>query len=190
MKKLPLVLTPFQCGQLCREITNLKHRTMITLMYEGALRLSELSNIRIEHVKDGEIFIQEGKGAKDRLVPVTARTMQLLREYWKRYRPGVGRAYLFPSKSSKDRPYATRTLQYEVAKAAHRANIGRHVNCHLLRHSRATHLLNAGMNLYDLSVILGHARITTTSIYLHTATEHLKDVARQMDEIIFKAAGN
>jgi len=170
--KIPQVLTAGECGQICWELRNIKHRAMVMLMYDGALRLSEVCNMQVKHVdgKLSQVFIEQSKGAKDRYVPIQPGTLNLLRDYWKKYRP---HGFLFWSESQYMVPYASRTLQYLVGKAAVKA-LHKHVNCHLLRHSRATHLLNAGMSIYDLSTFLGHANIETTTVYLHTATERLR----------------
>lgn len=181
---LPHVLTPAECGKLCRGIRNLKHRAMVQLMYEGALRLNEVCTIRVKHLSAGQLFIEDSKGAKDRIVPVSDGTMHVLREYWQRYQPGTGMAYLFRSESAYGKGFAPRTLQNIIARAAVVSGIGRHVNPHLLRHSRATHWINAGMDIYHVAMLLGHASVSTTQIYLHTAVERLFQVTEEVNNII------
>lgn len=191
-RRLPDVLTQLQCQKLSRSLGNLKHRTLVALLYECALRLGEACTLQVHHV-DGankRIRIENSKGAKDRYVPLTDYMLDTLRLYWKTYCPGTGDAFLFPSDSDRTAPFAHRSLQRLVGEAGATAYICKKVYPHLLRHSRATHLIDAGMDIYDLSLMLGHSDIRTTTIYLHTAIDHLHDVNQIADQRIREKASH
>ena len=164
-KQLPVVMSVEEVERLVRSLANIKHRTMLQVLYSTGLRVSELVGLRIGDIDSGRstITVRHGKGAKDRQVPLSPTLLQLLREYWKLYRPAE---FLFENGRSGAR-MSERTVQavFEQAKAA--SGINKKVSAHTLRHSCATHLLEAGTDLVSIRNQLGHSNISTTTIYLH-----------------------
>jgi len=118
-----------------------------------------------------------GKGKKERHVPLSPRLLKELRIYWKQYRPTI---YLFPGKRP-EKTYADTSIQKAIREAARRAGIKKRVHPHVLRHSYATGLLEAGVDLLTISKLLGHASFTTTMIYLHCRREHLLSIPSPLD---------
>jgi len=167
-KKLPVVLSQKEVKKILEGIANTKHRTFISLIYSCGLRLSELTNLKITDIDSTrmQIRIRAGKGAKDRYVMLSETILQMLREYWKTYRP---KEYLFEG-ATKGKAIAHRTVQKAFADAVERAGIKKRPCVHTLRHSFATHLLEEGANLLEIQKLLGHSDIKTTMIYLHLQT--------------------
>ncbi len=124
-----------------------------------------------------QLLVAHGKGAKERLVPLSPRLLQALRTYWKKYRPAT---YLFPGKTP-DRPYAATSIQKAIKASAQRAGIRKSVHPHVLRHSYATGLLEAGVDILTISRLLGHASFATTMIYLHVRRPHLESTPSPLD---------
>jgi len=184
-KKLPVVLSRDEVHAILSNLELLRYRACLTTIYACGLRVSEGINLRIEHIDSARGFIHvqgsKGKmGKKDRYVPLPKNTLQLLRQQWKSHRNKV---WLFPSAghSGKDMPYATRPVSKSSAQSAFRkalktAGISKKATVHSLRHSWATHLLEAGVNLRLIQVWLGHKSPSTTSIYTHL-TEKAKTMA-------------
>ena len=132
--------------------------------------------------------VTHGKGGVDRDVPLSPRLLETLREYWRWMRP---KTYLFPGTEKgwrTDRPITAKMIWAAVDFAAKRAGITKHVSPHLLRHSYATHQLEAGMDLKTLQVLLGHDDLATTSRYLHLSKKHLQAVSTPLDRIGMKPA--
>ena len=184
-KKLPVVLSRDEVRAILSTLELLRYRVCLTTIYACGLRVSEGINLRIEHIDSarGFIHVQASKGMmgkKDRYVPLPKKTLQLLRQQWKSHRNKV---WLFPSAghSGKDMPYATRPISKSSVNSAFRkalktAGISKKATVHSLRHSWATHLLEAGVNLRLIQVWLGHKSPSTTSIYTHL-TEKAKTMA-------------
>lgn len=178
-KKLPTVLSRQEVDDLLRCTPNLKHRTFLMTLYAAGLRLSECSNLQITDIdsKRMQLRVACGKGAKERHVPLSPRLLKALRAYWKAHRPPT---FLFPGKTS-DQPYAATSIQKAIKTSAKRANIKKRVHPHVLRHSYATGLLEAGLDILTISRLLGHASFATTMIYLHVRREHLESVPSPLD---------
>jgi integrase len=184
-KKLPVVLSRDEVRAILSNLELLRYRVCLTTIYACGLRVSEGINLRIEHIDSARGFIHvqgsKGKmGKKDRYVPLPKKTLQLLRQQWKSHRNKV---WLFPSAghSGKDMPCATRPISKSSVNSAFRkalktAGISKKATVHSLRHSWATHLLEAGVNLRLIQVWLGHKSPSTTSIYTHL-TEKAKTMA-------------
>jgi len=171
-KKLPVVLSQREAGRLLGAIDNMKHLTMVLLGYSGGLRISEIANVEIKDI-DSErmvINIRQGKGRKDRVVPLSPTLLEIARQHWLIDRP---RKFLFPGHIP-SRPISTSTIGHVVKKAAKSARIKKAVTAHTLRHSFATHHLEAGTDLCTLQMMMGHSSLKTTSIYLHVSTEKLR----------------
>ena len=180
-KKLPIILSLDELVRFFKAVTNLKHRAILMTTYAAGLRLSEVRHLRVDDIDSQRmvIRIRQAKGHKDRYVMLSPRLLAILRQYWKAVRP---RNYLFPG-ADPDRPINPRTVQ-EVCKAALRAaGIKKKVTVHTLRHSFATHLLEAGTDLRTIQILLGHQNLGTTARYLHISTAALKATHSPLDAL-------
>lgn len=178
-KKLPVVLSMQEVQSLLGSVDNLKHRAILTTVYSGGLRLGEATKLRVSDI-DGKrmtILVQQGKGNKDRYTVLGHKTLDLLRLYYKTYRPVQ---WLFPSKDS-DQPLSGSSVQRVFKKALHQAGIKKKASVHTLRHSFATHLLESGTDLYHIQRLLGHTTAKTTSVYLHITGRDLAKVKSPID---------
>jgi site-specific recombinase XerD len=148
-------------------------------LYSTGLRLSEAANLRIEDIDSGrtQLRVTRGKGSKERIVPLSPRLLTELRIYWTEYRPTL---YLFPGKTP-SRPYAATSIQKAIKAAARRAKILKTVTPHVMRHSYATGLLEAGVDILTISRLLGHASFVTTMVYLHVRQPHLESTPSPLD---------
>jgi len=166
--KLPVVLSQKEVKQILDSITNLKHRTFISLIYSCGLRLDELCNLKVTDIDSTrmQIHIRLGKGAKDRYVMLSKKILLMLREYWKCYRP---KEYLFEG-ATRGKAISRRTVQQAFHAAVIKSKIKKRPCIHTLRHSFATHLLENGVNLIAIQKLLGHNSIKTTVNYTHLQT--------------------
>jgi site-specific recombinase XerD len=188
-RKLPEVLTMEDVWKLITSTNNLKHRLILMTAYSAGLRAGEISNLKPEHIDSKRMLIKVmGKGKKDRYTLLSRRLLAELRSYYRKHRP---RSYLFPSsfRKKKDRPLCYETIRSVYEKARKRAGIKRGVGIHTLRHSFATHLLEAGYDIRKIQILMGHARLSTTIIYLHVSRETLSKVPSPLDLIDHKHAG-
>ena len=178
-RRLPTVLAVDEVNALLRCTKNLKQRTFLMTLYSGGLRLSEAANLRIPHIDSSrmQLNVAAGKGDKQRLVPLSPRLLTELRTYWKQYQPTD---YLFPGKTP-DRPYASPSIQKAIKAAAKQAGIKKNVTPHVLRHSYATGLLEAGVDILTISRLLGHASFATTMLYLHVRQVHMGSTPSPLD---------
>ena len=178
-KTLPVVLGRQEVDELLRCTKNHKQRMFLTTLYATGMRFSEAANLRIVDIDSQrmQIRITQGKGAKQRQVPLSPRLLTELREYWIQYRPI---SLLFPGKMS-DKQYCDTSIQKAIKASAQLANIKKDVTPHTLRHSYATGLLEAGVDLLTISRLLGHASFATTMIYLHCRQEHLHSAPSPLD---------
>jgi site-specific recombinase XerD len=134
------------------------------------------------------IRVERGKGGAGRDLPLSPALLETLREYWRWKKP---RTYLFPSsegKRGKDRPISDKTVWYACTEAARHAGITKHVTPHTLRHSWATHLLEAGTDLRTIQILLGHGDLETTAKYLHLSQRHLQAVANPLETLLLSSA--
>jgi site-specific recombinase XerD len=181
--RLPTVLSPSEVSVLLAAIGRLKHRAMVMLAYGAGLRVSEVCRLEFRDVdaKRMLLHIRDGKGGRDRYVMLSPVLLRTLRAYAKQSR--VRGPYLFPS-ARKTRDVLTRVaLHKAITHAAKRADISKRVTPHTLRHSFATHALEAGMDLRTLQVLLGHARISTTTTYLHVAASRVQALESPLDRL-------
>lgn len=178
-KTLPVVLSRNEIDRLIQCTPNLKHRTFLMTLYSAGLRFSEAANLRLPDIDSDRMMLRVacGKGKKERLVPLSPRLLKELRVYWKAYKPAD---LLFPGKRP-DKTYADTSIQKAMKVAAVKAGIKKRVYPHVLRHSYATGLLEAGVDLLTISKLLGHASFVTTMIYLHCRREHLHSVPSPLD---------
>jgi site-specific recombinase XerD len=171
------------------ETNNLKHRMILMTTYSGGLRASETINLKPGDIDNKTMLIKvKGKGKKERYTLLSNRLLVELRSYYRKYRP---KTYLFPSsfKKKKDQPLSYETIREVYEKAREKAGIKRGAGIHTLRHSFATHLLEAGYDIRKIQVLMGHARLTTTMIYLHVSRNTLSKIPSPLDLIDTKHAG-
>jgi integrase/recombinase XerD len=154
---------------------------MLSLIYACGLRRSELLNLKISDVdsKRRVLLIRNSKGYKDRQVPISDKTIGMLREYYKSYKP---RIWLFEGQTV-GKKYSERSLEQVLKHALEKANISKPVTLHWLRHSYATHLLEAGTDLRYIQELLGHKNSKTTEIYTHVSQKSLQKIKSPFDDL-------
>jgi site-specific recombinase XerD len=163
---------------------NRKHRALFMTTYAAGLRVSETCHLKVKDLLSDrfQIRIVQGKGKKDRYSLLSPRLLEELRDYWRLYRPHY---WLFPSRVDPQQALTTDSVRHAFAAALKRAGLPERGGIHSLRHSFATHLLEAGVDLLTLQRLLGHSRLTTTAIYLHVRRERLTQVSGALDLIGF-----
>lgn len=185
---LPEILSREEITRLFAAAAHLKSRTFLMLAYGSGLRLSELCHLRVQHIDSHPdrmcIRVEQGKGGKDRYVPLSEDVLHLLRTWWHSAHP---RAWLFAGVRDASQPLNAVNAQrwYHQARAA--AGITKRGGIHSLRHAYATHLLEAGVDLYSLQQWLGHNHVSTTTRYLHLARPEAPDGARHQPLALLSA---
>jgi len=183
-KRLPTVLSPDELRRLFDVVArHPKHKALLLTLYGAGLRISEALNLRPADIDAQRMFIhvRGGKGNKDRLVKLSPQLLAVLRDYWRQCRPSGG--WLFGQDRRPERAMDCATAERMVARAARRAGITRRVSPHTLRHSYATHLLEAGVDLRSIQMLLGHANLKTTARYTHVSDQHLRSVVSPLDRL-------
>lgn len=177
-RKLPDVLSIEEIKQVIDCIENLKHKTIISLIYSCGLRISECVNIKISDIDSKRMMIKiaESKGNKDRYVPISNKMLLLLREYYKQYRP---KEFLFEGKEQKF--YSVRSIQSILKSALAKTKIKKSISVHSLRHSYATHLLEQGTDISIIQKLLGHKDIKTTLLYTQISKTQLTKINNPFD---------
>jgi len=180
-KLLPNVLSKEEIKLILQALSNLKHRAMLSLIYSCGLRRSELLNMRLKDIDSNRhlLIIRQSKGRKDRIAPLSEKTLQLLRDYFAAYKP---KEWLFEGQSGKGQ-YDESSLVSVLRQALERSKINKPVTLHWLRHSYATHLLESGTDLRYIQEILGHSRSSTTEIYTHVSTKGIQKVISPFDTL-------
>lgn len=180
-KRLPNVLSKEEVKLILNSLVNIKHQTMLSLIYSCGLRSGELLSIKPNQIdsKRNILLVHQSKGKKDRIVPLSNKTIEMLRRYYLMYRPTT---YLFEGQN-KGEKYDERSLQKVIKKAVFLAKINKPVTLHWLRHSYATHLLEAGTDLRYIQEILGHSSSRTTEIYTHVSTKNLQQIKSPFDDL-------
>jgi integrase/recombinase XerD len=187
-RRLPVVLSPEEVTRMIESAWNLTHRTILMILYGTGMRRSEVSMLKVSDI-DSErmvIHIQQGKGSRDRDVPMTAKLLEALREYWRWKRPKI---YLFPSTEGHrgvEEPISDKTVWHACKQAARRAGITKRIGPHTLRHSFATHLMEAGTDLRTIQLLMGHAHLEHTTLYLHLSHRHLHAAINPLDQLTIK----
>jgi integrase/recombinase XerD len=168
-RRLPVVLSRDEVQRLFATVTNLKQKALFMVAYDAGLRLCEILNLRLADIDSQRMVIRvrQGKGKKDRYARLTPGLLELLREYWRAYHP---KTLLFPGAQPNKR-YDPATPGHLLKKVCRRAGITKRVSMHTLRHSFATHLLEAGANLRLIQQLLGHESIKTTALYTHVSRQ-------------------
>ena len=179
--KLPNVLSKEEVKAILQAPVNLKHRCMLSLIYACGLRRSELLNLKPNDVdsKRHILIILNSKGKKDRIVPISDKLIEMLREYYKVYRP---RIWLFEGQTPGD-PYSEASLAKVLKNACDKACVRKPVTLHWLRHSYATHLLENGTDLRYIQELLGHKSSKTTEIYTHVSEKSLQKIISPFDTL-------
>lgn len=179
-KPLPVVLSKDEIKNIIYTIKNLKHRTIISLIYSAGLRVGEVINLKINEIDSKRMVIQinNSKGNKDRVVRLSQNILELLREYFKYYKP---KEYLFEGQDGGR--YTASSIRKIFYTAVEKAKINKKVKVHTLRHSFATHLLENGTDLRYIQMILGHRSSKTTEIYTHVAYSNILNIESPFDSL-------
>jgi integrase/recombinase XerD len=179
--KLPNVLSKDEIKAILQSPKNVKHKTMLSLIYACGLRRRELLWLKPNDVDSsrGLLTIRNSKGRKDRMVPISDRTIGMLKEYYKLYRPKV---WLFEGQEPGER-YSEASLSKVLKVALEATKIHKPATLHWLRHSYATHLLEAGTDLRYIQELLGHKSSRTTEIYTHVSQSSLQKVKSPFDDM-------
>ena len=180
-RRHPVVLSPEEVVRLLQAIRNLKHRTVAMVLYGAGLRISEALKLQLRDVDSTRMVltVRHGKGDQDRQVALSPVLLEALRVYWRAYRPPT---WLFPGRA-KDHPLHTSAIQRVLKAARMRAGIKKPATPHTLRHSYATHLMEAGTDLRVIQTLLGHRSLKTTAIYTHVATERVRATRSPLDAL-------
>jgi len=179
-KSLPVVLTQREVEQVLAAFDSIKYRALFMTIYGTGMRISEACALKIEHIESsrGVIRIEQAKGRRDRYVMLPARLLPMLRVYWKHERP-TG-PWLFPGAKS-GRHITEDAARRALAKAVVKSGVTKAVWPHLLRHSFATHLLEAGADIRVIQVLLGHSSIRTTALYTQVSRRHVARTKSPLD---------
>ncbi len=179
-KKLPVILSEEETARILLSPRNLKHRTILTVIYPAGLRLSELLNLKISDIDFNRMLIHvvSGKGKKDRYTILSPKLTDMLEKYIYAYRPSE---YLFEGQSGGR--YSPKSVQNIMKRAVLNAGITKHATVHSLRHSFATHLLENGTDLRYIQELLGHASSRTTEIYTHVSKKSIGRIKSPLDNL-------
>jgi integrase/recombinase XerD len=183
-RKLPNILSQEEVTRLINAGSDLFQRTLLMVLYGTGMRRSEIVRLKISDIDSQRMVIHvvNGKGGKDRDLPLSPALLEALRTYWRWLKP---RIYLFPSRMHRDqeRPISDKTVWHACTQAAKKAGIRKKTSPHLIRHSWATHLLEAGTDLRTIQLLLGHEDLEVTARYLHLSQQHLHQVANPFEEL-------
>ena len=180
-QRVPVTLSVEEVSRLLAAVPNLRDRTAMEIAYGCGLRLGEVLHLKPADIDSGRMVLRvdQGKWKKDRYVMLGAALLETLRAYWKRYRPKL---WLFPGQDPR-RPVHPTMIQRAFIQAKREARIGKPVSFHSLRHSFATHLLEAGVNVRTIQALLGHRSLGTTQRYTHVAGDYLKRTRSPLDSL-------
>lgn len=180
-KALPCVLSAEEVAQLMDVARPGRERMLLRTTYACGLRLSEVLDLQVADIDSSRmlVHVRQAKGNKDRLVPLSARLLAELRDYWRRYRP---MPWLFGNVTQRG-PICAGTVQRQMQRTRARAGITKPATMHTLRHSYATHMLEAGVPVTTLQRILGHRQLATTALYLHLRSDHLRQLPSLLDRL-------
>jgi len=181
--QLPKVISEGEVAQIINACANIKHKAMLAMIYSAGLRRGELLGLKIKDIDSKRmiISIRQGKGMKDRNVPLSQVVLEMLREYYKKYKP---MEYLFEGQGGGQ--YSERSIELVLKKAVRDAGIEKNINLHMLRHSYATHLMEAGTHLRYIQELLGHKSARTTQIYTHVSNLEISKIGSPIDKLNIK----
>jgi site-specific recombinase XerD len=185
-RTLPSVLTREEVTRFLAAALPGRDRALLETAYACGLRLRELLGLRVADVDSARmvLHVRQGKGKKDRLVPVSPQVLEVLRGYWREHHSTT---WLFVGLKP-DAALTDGTVQRICRRTAQRAGLSKRIHPHTLRHSFATHLLEAGVDLLSVQAILGHSHFNTTAKYLHISQRRLQDLPRILDGLIAPTA--
>lgn len=191
-RRLPTVLSREEVSRLINAAGTLFRRTLLMTLYGTGMRRSELAHLKVGDIDSQRMIIRvvAGKRSKDRDLPLSPALLETLREYWRWRKPKL---YLFPTRTLArrfDQPISDKTVWIACSEAARQAGIKKRVTPHTLRHSWATHLLEAGTDLRTIQVLLGHGDLETTAQYLHLSQRHLQAVVNPLDGLALASSEN
>ena len=183
--RLPVVLSPDEVQRLIGSAKNLYHRTLLMTLYGAGLRRSEACQLKVRDIDSQRMVlrVEQGKGGRDREIPLSPTLLTALRQYYRWMRP---KTYLFPGTHHgwrADAPITTKVIWEAVRLAARKAGIDKRVTPHTLRHTYATHLLEAGADLRTIQLLLGHADLSHTTVYLHLSRRHLHAAPNPLEQL-------
>lgn len=180
-KLLPNVLSKEEIKLILDAHSNIKHKMMLSLIYSCGLRCGELLALKPIHIDSlrNIVLLKNAKGQKDRIVPLSPKILNMLREYYSIYKP---KKYLFEGQVA-GIPYYSRSLQQVLKQALHKAHLTKPATLHWLRHSYATHLLESGTDLRYIQELLGHNSSKTTEIYTHVSTKSIQQIKSPFDNL-------
>jgi site-specific recombinase XerD len=183
---LPVVLSREEVTLFLAAVTDLRHKAILSLIYATGLRVSEVAALTVGDIDSRRMVVRvgHGKGNKDRYVMLSPKVLELLREYWRAYRPA---GWLFVGEAA-GRHLNTRTVQRACQLASRAAGVTKAVTPHVLRHTFATHLLEDGVNLRTIQVLLGHRSLQTTARYLYVSLEAVTGTVSPFDRLSTPAA--
>ena len=181
-KKLPVVLSPDEVKHILSLVQHLTVRMVLTVIYACGLRLSEGIQLKVHDIDSTRmlVWVRDGKGGKDRCVPLPERLLELLRNYWALRRP---RLYLFPTQDG-CKPFSATTLQKTFKLVLHQSGIRKEASIHTMRHSYATHLLERGVNLRMIQELMGHQSPQTTARYTHLTDKSFYTLSETLNHLM------
>jgi site-specific recombinase XerD len=180
-RKLPVVLSADEVVRFLEAVPGLKSRIALTTAYAAGLRASEAVRLKVADIDSGRMVIrvEHGKGGKDRYAMLSAQLLTILRGYWRLARP---RHWLFPGREE-SRPIGPQVLHAACRPACTAAGLSKRVTVHTLRHSFATHLLEAGTDIRIIQVLLGHTNLSTTARYTRVSDTAIRRTASPLDRL-------
>ncbi|MBM4137401.1 MAG: integrase [Nitrospira sp.] len=187
-KKLPVVLSKEEAAKILSSVENIKHKAILMLVYSAGLRVGEVVRLKPEDIDSKRmlIHVRGSKGRKDRYTLLSEKALNILREYWRKYKPAK---WLFEG-AKEGRYLSIRSVDKIFRNACDKAGIKKDVSVHTLRHSFATHLLEGGTDLRYIQELLGHAHSKTTEIYTHVSTKSLGKITSPLDTLNLNEGGD
>ncbi len=179
-RAIPRIIGKDEIQKIFDATATLKQKAMLMVTYSAGLRARETARLKITDIDSSRMLIrvEQGKGNKDRFTLLSNVALETLREYWKEYRP---KNWLFPRDTKPEDHVPVATIQGAFKRAKRAANLRKPASCHTLRHSFATHLLEAGADLHHIQLLLGHSSIRTTTVYLHVSKKNLSKIVSPLD---------
>ena len=191
-RRLPTVLSLAEVSRLINAAGTLFRRTLLITLYGTGMRRAELARLKVSDIDSQRMMIRVdcGKGGRSRDLPLSPALLEALREYWRWRKP---KTFLFPSRNHQrgpEHPISDKSVWLACQEAARQAGLSKRITPHTLRHSWATHLLEAGTDLRTIQVLLGHGDLETTAQYLHLSQRHLQAVTNPLDSLSLSSVQN
>jgi integrase/recombinase XerD len=183
-RKIPVILSPEEVARFLEAAPGVKYKAAFSVAYGAGLRVSEVASLKVSDIDSERMLlrVEQGKGRRDRHAMLSPVLLELLRDWWRIAHP---KAWLFPGQDPLQ-PISTRQLNRACHAAAHMAAITKRVSPHTLRHSFATHLLEQNTDIRVIQVLLGHAKVDTTALYTHIATNTIRAVMSPLERLSLK----